>query len=123
MSDRELLALGIFNSGSRLGDRIELLLRRGRTFSPRVSGARVAVSCMALVGFVIASSLAPRMLAFQPPPAFDAASIKPNTSPPGGRGGGPRGFSLRYEPGRVVGTVTTKDIVLEAYHLTDYQLS
>ena len=75
MSDRELLALGIFNSGSRLGDRIELLLRRGRTFSPRVSGARVAVSCIVLLGSVIACSLAPRMLAFQPPPAFDVASV------------------------------------------------
>src|SRR5580704_3703450 len=98
MRNQELLALGIFSSRSRLGDRIELLLRRGRTFSPRVSTARVAVSAVALFGSLVASAFAPRLLAFQPQPAFDAVSIRPNNSPPGGRGG-PRGFDLRYEPG------------------------
>lgn len=34
---RELLAVGIFSRKSRIGDRIEMLLLRGRTFSPRVS--------------------------------------------------------------------------------------
>jgi hypothetical protein len=29
---RELLAVGIFGGKSRVGDRIEILLRRGRTF-------------------------------------------------------------------------------------------
>jgi uncharacterized protein (TIGR03435 family) len=124
MRHRELLALGIFNSGSRLGDRIELLLRRGRTFSAPVSGARVAVSCAALLGFFIGSSLAPRLLAFAQQPAFDAASIRPNNRSSSGAGkAGPPGGSLRYTPGRVAGTASAKRIVQDAYRLTDYQVS
>jgi uncharacterized protein (TIGR03435 family) len=123
MRHQELLALGIFNSRSHLGDRIELLLRRGRTFSPRVSMARVAVSAVALLGSFVASAFAPRLLAFAQPPAFDAASVKPNTTPRGGREI-PGGGSLRFTPGRVTGTrVTARRIILEAYHLTEYQLS
>lgn len=38
---RELLAVGIFGNKSRIGDRIETLLRRGRTFSPRASAASI----------------------------------------------------------------------------------
>jgi uncharacterized protein (TIGR03435 family) len=73
----ELLALGMFGGGSRLGDRIELLLERGRDFSPRASMSRVAVSAAALLGFVIAGSLAPRLIAFaQTKPAFEVASVK-----------------------------------------------
>jgi hypothetical protein len=100
MRHHELLALGIFSSRSRLGDRIDLLLRRGRTFSPRVSAVRVAMSVVALFGSVVAGSLAPRLLAFHLLPAFDAASIRPNNTPRGGKGG-PRGFDLRFEPGRL----------------------
>ncbi len=118
MRNRELLALGIFSSGSRLGDRIELLLRHGRTFSPQISGARVAVSCTALLGFFIGSSLAPRLFAFQP--AFDAASIRPNnTSLVGSKEG-----ALQFASGSVAGTNTTvRRIIMEAYHLRDQQLS
>jgi uncharacterized protein (TIGR03435 family) len=116
--NRELLALGIFNSSSRLGDRIALLLRRGRTFSPRVSGARVAASCAALLGFFIGSSLAPRVFAFQR--AFDAASIRPNSTSLVGSKEGP----LQFAPGSVAGTnMTVRRIIMEAYHLRDQQLS
>jgi hypothetical protein len=87
MGNREILALGIFNSRSRLGDRIELLLHRGRTFSTRVSGARVALTVAAILGFVIGSSLVPRLLAFAQPSAFDAVSIKPNDRSPSERSG------------------------------------
>jgi hypothetical protein len=45
---RELLAVGIFGHKSVLGDRIEMLLRRGRTFSPRASAAGVTVSAIGL---------------------------------------------------------------------------
>lgn len=125
MRNRELLALGIFNSGSRLGDRIELLLRRGRTFSARVSGARGAMSVAALLGFFIGSSLAPRLLAFAQQPAFDVVSIKPNNTSPSGAGkAGPDGGIVRFTPGRVVGTkASTRRIILAAYRLTDHQLS
>jgi uncharacterized protein (TIGR03435 family) len=56
-------------------------------------------------------------------PEFDVASIKPNNAVSGGGRAGPSGGSLRYMPGRVVGTVTARRIITEAYHLTDYQLS
>jgi hypothetical protein len=52
-SSRELLAVGIFGGKSRgfesnLGDRIEMLLRHGRTFSPRASAIGVATSAVVL---------------------------------------------------------------------------
>jgi uncharacterized protein (TIGR03435 family) len=77
---RELLAVGIFGCKSRLGDRIEILLRRGRTFSPRASAAGVAASAIALSGLMLAGSLAPRWIAFaqaMPRPSFEVASVKP----------------------------------------------
>ncbi len=77
MRTEELLALGVFGRGSRLGDRIEMLLERGRDFSPRASLSRVAASVLALVGFVIAAPLAPRLIAFaQDRPAFEVASVR-----------------------------------------------
>jgi uncharacterized protein (TIGR03435 family) len=73
----ELLALGMFGRGSRLGERIEALLQQGRVFSPRASRARVAASAVALLGSVIAGSLAPRLIAFaQARPAFEVTSVK-----------------------------------------------
>lgn len=85
----ELLALGVFGRGSRLRERIEILLERGREFSPRVSRVRVAASVLALAGCVIAGSLAPRLIAFaQATPQFDVASVKPDPwkGPPGSIG-------------------------------------
>jgi uncharacterized protein (TIGR03435 family) len=74
----ELLALGVFGRRSRLGDRIETLLERGRVFSPRASKARVAAGVVALLGCVIAGALAPRLIAFaQTRPAFEVASVRP----------------------------------------------
>jgi uncharacterized protein (TIGR03435 family) len=85
----EALASGIFGGGSRLGERIELLLERGRVFSPRASLGRVAASVVALLGCVIAGALAPRAIAFpqeRSRPAFEVASIRPDD----GRGNSPR---------------------------------
>ena len=76
-----------------------------------------------------ATALAPVQL------AFDAASIKPHTGfggggRNGGAGGGPPvgmgGGNLRFTPGRVVSGpvgVTARKVILEAFHLTQYQLS
>jgi uncharacterized protein (TIGR03435 family) len=73
----EALASGIFGGGSRAVERIELLLARGRVFSGRASLARVAMSVAAMLGFVIAGSVAPRWIAFaQTRPAFEVASVK-----------------------------------------------
>ena len=76
----DLLASGIFGRNSRLGDRIEILLRRNRTFSSARSTRSVAASTLALTAMLLASSLTPRWIAFaQAPtrPSFEVASIKP----------------------------------------------
>jgi uncharacterized protein (TIGR03435 family) len=65
------------------------------------------------------------------PLVFDAASIKPFSRGGGGRNGGtgvnpPISGGLRFPPGRVVSApagVTVRKLILEAYHLTAYQLS
>jgi hypothetical protein len=64
---RELLAVGIFGRGSRLGERIEMLLRRGRGFSARVSMGRVALSGVLLLISAAAGLRAPRWIAFAQP--------------------------------------------------------
>jgi len=82
----EALASGIFGGGSRLGERIKMLLDRGRVFSPRASRARVAVSALALAGCLVAGAFAPQLIAFaQAMPQFEVASVKaqPWTGQPG----------------------------------------
>ena len=75
----EALASGIFGGGSRLGERIELLLKRGCVVLPRASRMRVAFAALVLTVFVIGGSFAPRWIAFaQARPAFEVASVKPN---------------------------------------------
>jgi hypothetical protein len=80
---RELLAVGVFagnsrGSKSRLGDRIEMLLRRGRTFSTRASATGIAASAVILAGLLLAGSLAPRWIAFAQPArrVFEVASVR-----------------------------------------------
>jgi|SRR6185312_1252531 len=86
-TSRELLAIGILGANSRLGDRIETLLRRNRTFSPLVSSGRIGAGAAALLTLAIAASLAPNWLAFAqaPRPRFDVVSIKrtPEDTGPG----------------------------------------
>jgi hypothetical protein len=77
---RELFAVGIFSSKSCLRDRIELLLRSGRTFTSRRSAGSLVAGSTILSCLLLAGSLAPRWIAFaqQPAaPAFEVASIKP----------------------------------------------
>jgi uncharacterized protein (TIGR03435 family) len=77
---RELLAVGIFGRKSHIGDRIEMLLRRGRTYSPRASLVAISVSTIPLAGLMLAGSLAPRWIAFaqqSPRPSFEVTSVKP----------------------------------------------
>jgi uncharacterized protein (TIGR03435 family) len=77
----ELLASGVFGSGSRLGERIETLLRRGRDFAPRASAAKVAAGIAGLIALGVIASFSPDWIAFAqtPRPAFDVASIKQHT--------------------------------------------
>jgi uncharacterized protein (TIGR03435 family) len=77
MRTEELLALGVFGGGSQLAERVELLLERGRVFSPGASRARVVMGTVVLLGLVIAGSVAPRLIAFaQDGLTFDVASVK-----------------------------------------------
>src|SRR5487761_973224 len=119
---RELLAVGIFGRPSRLGERIETLLRRGREFSPRASLTRVALSGVALVGFVIAGALAPRWIAFAQDaarPEFEVASVRPSKAgdagafkSKAGKGGGLRTAIGR---GRFNYTDSLYGLILRAY--------
>jgi len=121
----EALASGIFGGGSRLGERIEVLLEQGRVFSPRASRARVAVGAVLLLGCVIAGSLAPRWIVFaQARPAFEVASVR-LTSPespldPPGAGIPVRRLNagnLAYK------NVTLLEYIELAYGIKDYQIS
>jgi len=111
---RELPAVGIFGSKSRILERIEVLLRRGRTFSPRASAIGVATSGVALGVLMLAASLVPRWIAFAEKtatPKFEVASIKPcEGGSPGGRNGG------LIANGRLnVNCVTAIDLIKSAY--------
>jgi uncharacterized protein (TIGR03435 family) len=122
---RELLALGMFGGKSRgfesrLGDRIEILLRRGRTFSPRVSVAGIIASTAILGGLMLAGSLTPRWIAFaqQPTrPSFEVASVKPS---------GPDDHLMyRLQPGgRYLATnLTLKSLIANAYAVPEFRIS
>ena len=124
----DLLAAGIFGRSSRLGDRIEALLRAGRKFSARASVASLAAGTAALLALAAAGSLAPRWVAFaqQPRLEFEVATVKPAAPPsqPGrflvGISGGPG----TNDPGRIVYTnLPLKTIITNAYDIRPYQLT
>jgi beta-lactamase regulating signal transducer with metallopeptidase domain len=73
---RVLLASGMADRGSQLGDRIEGLLRRRREFAPSASLVRVAGAVVLLAMLMVAAARAPRWIAF----AQDVAPAPP--SPP-----------------------------------------
>jgi bla regulator protein BlaR1 len=116
---RELLAIGIFGGKSHIGDRIEMLLRRGRTFSPRASASRVAASTAVLSALMLAASLAPRWIAFAQEPAkpsFEVASVKP--SDPSDKPG-----FLHADPGRMnLNGVTVKMLIQQAWAISGYRI-
>jgi uncharacterized protein (TIGR03435 family) len=115
---RELLAVGLFGRTS-LGDRIEILLKRGREFSPRVSLARIAAAVAVLLMFVIAGSRAPRWIAFaQERPSFEVASIKPGDP-------GSHQVSMLFQPGgRFITTNAPVQMLVQfAYDVRPHQVS
>jgi len=79
----EALASGVFGHGSRIGDRIEMLLRHGREFSPRVSARRVVAGSFMLCCLVAAGSFAPRWVAFAKTPVMPVALPKNPEPQPG----------------------------------------
>jgi uncharacterized protein (TIGR03435 family) len=122
---RELLAVGILGNKSRLADRIELLLCRGRTFSPRTSVGGVIASVTVLGGMMLAGSFAPRWIAFaqeQPRPAFEVASVKPT---PAARSGRDHDTYFRSLPG---GRFSAENaslgmLIMQAYRVDSSQIS
>src|SRR5580658_7929754 len=116
---RELLAVGIFGGKSSIGDRIEMLLRRGRTFSPRASATGVTASALVLICLAIAASLAPRWIAFAQQPAkpsFEVASIKP--ADPSDKPG-----FLQTAPGKLnLNGVTVKMLIQQAWAISGYRI-
>jgi uncharacterized protein (TIGR03435 family) len=117
---QELLAVGIFGGKSRVGDRIEMLLRRSRTFSPRASASGVAASAVVLSGLLLAGSLAPRWIAFaqeQPRLSFEVASVKPS---------GPNDqLMYRLLPGGryIANGLTLKMLIGNAYGVPEFRIS
>jgi len=112
------LASGIFGNSSRLGDRIELLLRRGREFPARVSASRVAVSAALLLTLAAAASFAPQWIAFAQPerPSFEVASVKPADSLD-------IRARLQVAPGRLdIAAVTVRNLIQQAYRMSDYRI-
>jgi uncharacterized protein (TIGR03435 family) len=103
-----------------MGDRIEMLLRRGRTFSPRASAAGVIASTLALCGLMLVGSLAPRWIAFAqtaPRLSFEVASVKPS---------GPNDqLMYRLQPGGryIANANTLKNLVANAYGVPLYRIT
>ncbi|HEY1494725.1 MAG TPA: M56 family metallopeptidase [Candidatus Solibacter sp.] len=88
-----LLASGMADGGSQLGNRIALLLRRGRQFTPRASALGVSLCTAPLVLFVIAASCAPAWIAFaQAASKVPAPRYGPEPAPTSSTG--PAGNSL-----------------------------
>lgn len=115
----ELLASGIFSNVSRLADRIEALLSRGREFTAHVSAARVGAICTALIALTAAASLSPHWIAIAQSPraAFDVASIKRRTSDG-------TGVTFAAMPGGRLTVVNNamSNVINNAYGIAPYQL-
>jgi beta-lactamase regulating signal transducer with metallopeptidase domain len=76
---RQLLATGMADRASHLGERIEALLRGGRDFAPRVSLTRVVMGGAILLALVLAGAQAPHWIAFaqEPAPVPPVAPVAP----------------------------------------------
>src|SRR4029077_330341 len=74
---RQLLATGMADRASHLGERIEALLRNGREFAPRVSLTGFALGSVVLAALVFAGAQAPHWVAFaQEPPAPPEPAVR-----------------------------------------------
>jgi uncharacterized protein (TIGR03435 family) len=121
---RELLAVGICGRGSCVRERIEMLVRRGRAFSTRVSVTRIAAGAVALCGMLLAGSLVPRWIAFaqqDPRPSFEVASIKPASPPTAGH---PVLFGMVDDPGRFKASyMSVRDLMAKAFGIGHSRIS
>jgi uncharacterized protein (TIGR03435 family) len=120
-----LLAVGIFGSRSRLGQRIDLLLRGRRTHSVNTSAGDVIVSAIVLCALLLGGSLAPRWIAFAQESSglfFEVASVRPT---PAERSGDDYGSYFRTLPGGRFSAenVSLLRLVMRAYGVDRNQVS
>jgi uncharacterized protein (TIGR03435 family) len=106
----ELLAVGLEGRGSRIGERIEALLRNTR-FIPTPSARPVASTALILMTLAGAAALTPRWIAFaQPPLSFEAASVKTNPACEEDR------QTERFSPGHLtVACIKLSNLIQAAY--------
>ena len=99
-----------------------MLLRRGRTFSPRASAIGIAASAVVLGGLILASSFTPRWIAFAQTatrPVFEVASVKLWTN---ADGGGPT--HTRIDPqGIDIPGARLSEIAADAYQIPYTRIS
>ena len=117
MRTEEMLALGMFGRGSRLGERVARLIERGREFSTVVSKGRIAASGFALILCAAVGALAPRMVAFAQEAKFEVTSVRP--SQPGQRGWG---FRFPSPDKYAANNVTLESLIENAYLMFDFQI-
>jgi beta-lactamase regulating signal transducer with metallopeptidase domain len=81
-----LLASGIADGGSQLGNRIAMLLRRGRQFNPQASALRVSLCGAAMLILVVAGAHTPTWIAFgqarRPTSQAEADALEKSTRAP-----------------------------------------
>jgi uncharacterized protein (TIGR03435 family) len=77
---RELLAVGVLGNKSKIGDRIEILLRRSRTFSPRVSTSGIVSSGLLRTPLSHAQTISPfdGVMRTSAAKQFDVATVREN---------------------------------------------
>jgi uncharacterized protein (TIGR03435 family) len=113
------LASGIFGGTARIGDRIEMLLKRGREFSPRVSPLRLTAGAAILLFVVLAGSFAPRWIAFaQGRLSFETASVKPFL----GSSRIPATFHTLPDGRLSIGGYPLQNIIAEAYGIPEERI-
>ena len=74
------LASGIFTTRSRLRARVEMLVRHGRVFSPKVARQAILIAGLVLACLATSAAVAPQWIAFAQRPEFEVASVRENTN-------------------------------------------
>ncbi len=115
-----LLAAGIFGRGSRLGSRIETLLKQGRKFTARVSTRSVAASAALLLVLGGFASLSPRWIAFAQDsndPNFEVASVRPSNPDEGFIDSVTPSLNVSGEHNLTFVHITLRDLIMLAYNV------
>ncbi len=111
-----VLATGILSRRSRLLERIEMLLRRGRRVSPAVARIPAVAAAAVLAILALLGALAPHWIAFAQRMEFEVASVKTSA-------GGPFEFVPRRSGDRVsIHMSHIASVITYAYHIPFYQV-